>query len=62
VPDLHLDATAVGCLAAQTRVSRVLLTHLQMHRDREATLAAVRAEYEGPVALVLDGDQVAITG
>jgi ribonuclease BN (tRNA processing enzyme) len=60
VPDLHLDGTVVGRLAAETGVSRVLLTHLQMRRDPVAALAAVRAEYSGPVSLVGDGDRVAI--
>jgi ribonuclease BN (tRNA processing enzyme) len=62
VPDLHLDGAAVGRLAAATRVSRVLLTHLQMNRDPAATLAAARAEYDGPVMLVGDGDRIPITG
>ena len=62
VPDLHLDGTAVGRLAAETGASRLLLTHLQMHRDPMATLAAARAEYGGPVALVQDGDRITIIG
>jgi ribonuclease BN (tRNA processing enzyme) len=62
VPDLHLDGSAVGRLATETRVSRVLLTHLQMRRDPVATLAAVRAEYGGPVSLVGDGERVTIEG
>ena len=62
VPDLHLDGAAVGRLAAETRVSQVLLTHLQMNRDPAATLAAVRAEYGGQVSLVSDGDRVGIAG
>ena len=62
VPDLHLDGAAVGRLAAETRVSRLLLTHLQMNRDPAATLAAARAEYGGQVSLVSDGDRIAITG
>jgi ribonuclease BN (tRNA processing enzyme) len=62
VPDLHLDGAAVGRLAAETRASQVLLTHLQMNRDPAATLAAVRAEYGGPVSLVSDGDRVGIAG
>jgi hypothetical protein len=33
-----------------------------MKRDPAATLAAVRAEYDGPVALAGDGDRVTITG
>ena len=62
VPDLHLDGAAVGRLAAESRASGVLLTHLQMNRDPAATLAAARAEYDGLVSLVSDGDRVAITG
>ncbi|MDR3633652.1 MAG: MBL fold metallo-hydrolase [Isosphaeraceae bacterium] len=62
VPDLHLDGAAVGHLAAKSRVSQVLLTHLQMKRHPGATLAAVRGEYQGQVALVGDGDRVTITG
>ncbi len=62
VPDLHLDGASVGHLAAETRASQLLLTHLQMHRDPATTLAAVRAEYGGPVSLVSDGDRVTIGG
>ena len=62
VPDLHLDGTAVGRLAAETGVSRMLLTHLQMRRDPTATLAAVRADYGGPLSLVGDGDHLTIGG
>jgi ribonuclease BN (tRNA processing enzyme) len=56
VGDLHLDGPAVGALAAATRPGRVLLTHLQVGRDPEATIAAVRAAYDGPVDLVADGE------
>jgi ribonuclease BN (tRNA processing enzyme) len=56
VGDLHLDGPAVGALAAATRPGRVLLTHLQMRRDPAATLAAVRAAFDGPVTLAADGD------
>ncbi len=56
IGDLHLDGPAVGALAAASRPGRVLLTHLQMRRDPAATVAAVRAVYDGPVALVADGD------
>src|SRR5664280_2483250 len=62
VPDLHLDGAAVGRLAAESGASQVLLTHLQLNRDPAATLAAVRAEYAGPVSLVSDGERVAIPG
>jgi hypothetical protein len=40
----------------------VLLTHLQLNRDPAATLAAVRAEYDGPVALITDGERLQVTG
>ena len=56
VGDLHLDGPAVGALAAATRPARVLLTHLQMRRDPAATVSAVRSAYDGPVALVNDGE------
>jgi ribonuclease BN (tRNA processing enzyme) len=62
VPDLHLDGAAVGHLAAVTDPSRVLLTHLQLNRDPAATRSSVRAEYSGAVALVSDGDRIAIPG
>jgi ribonuclease BN (tRNA processing enzyme) len=45
----------VGALAARTGVGRVLLTHLQMGFDRDATLASVRAVFAGPVELVDPG-------
>ena len=52
----HLDGPAVGVLAAQTGVGRVLLTHLQMGHDAEATIASVRARFDGPVTMVQPGD------
>jgi ribonuclease BN (tRNA processing enzyme) len=51
----HLDGPSVGALASRTGVGRVLLTHLQMGFDREATLASVRAVFAGPVELVDPG-------
>ncbi len=60
VGDLHLDGPAVGALAAATRPARVLLTHLQMGHDPAATLDAVRAAFDGAVALVADGEAWAV--
>jgi ribonuclease BN (tRNA processing enzyme) len=54
----HLDGPAVGRLAARTGVARVLLTHLQMGYDVDATIASVRRAYDGPVQLVVPGDVV----
>jgi len=51
----HLDGPAVGRLAAMTRPSRVLLTHLLPDQDPAATIVAVRATFDGPVELVAPG-------
>jgi ribonuclease BN (tRNA processing enzyme) len=57
---IHLDGPAVGRLAASTGVARVLLTHLQMGFDPDATVAACRREYDGPVELVWPGTTTGI--
>jgi len=55
---LHLDAAAVGGLAGETGVSRILLTHLLSGFDRGATAAAVELASGGlPVELVDPGDR-----
>jgi ribonuclease BN (tRNA processing enzyme) len=52
----HLDGPAVAALARRTGAGRVLLTHLQMGFDREATVASVFAGFGGgPVTLVDPG-------
>ncbi len=51
----HLDGPSVGWLADRTRVSRVLLTHLQMGFDRDETVDSVRSAFDGPVELVDPG-------
>lgn len=56
----HLDGPAVGELAATSGAGRVLLTHLQMGFDPDATLASVRARYDGPVELVHPGSRFTI--
>lgn len=58
----HLDGPAVGALAARTAAGRVLLTHLQMGFDEVATIAAVRARYDGPVELVHPGQAYPLGG
>ena len=57
---LHLDGPAVGRLATVARAGRVLLTHLLMGHDEGATLASVRAAYDGPVAFVWPGTSIDI--
>lgn len=56
----HLDGPAVGGLAARTGVGRVLLTHLQMGYDEAATVASVRAAFDGPIDMVAPGDAFTI--
>jgi ribonuclease BN (tRNA processing enzyme) len=58
----HLDGPAVGALAARTAVGAVLLTHLQMGFDRDATIDSVRARFDGPVELVDPGFATTIAG
>jgi ribonuclease BN (tRNA processing enzyme) len=55
---LHLDGPAVGRLAAATSAGHVLLTHLQMGFDPDATLASVRAHFDGPVEFVWPGTRI----
>jgi ribonuclease BN (tRNA processing enzyme) len=52
---LHLDGPSVGRLAARSGVGRLLLTHIQMGFDPEATKAAVAAHYGGPIEVVEPG-------
>ena len=51
----HLDGPAVGRLAGSSGVGRVLLTHLLMGRDPDATIASVGATFDGPIDLVAPG-------
>ncbi len=53
---LHLDGPAVGELAAATRPGRVLLTHILSGHDLDATIASIRARWDGPVRFVWPGD------
>lgn len=56
----HLDGAGVGDLAAGTRVGRLLLTHIQMGYDREATLAAVGSRFAGDARFVEPGDRLTV--
>ncbi len=55
---LHLDGLAVGELAAATRPSRVLLTHLLAGRGVEATISSIRARWDGPLEFVWPGTEL----
>lgn len=56
----HLNADAVGDLAATTSAGRVLLTHLGMNSDETATIEAVKVHYDGPVELMEPGSRLTI--
>jgi ribonuclease BN (tRNA processing enzyme) len=56
----HLDGPAVGDLAAESGVGRVLLTHLLMGRDPAATIRSVGQRFGGPVDLVEPGFETEI--
>ncbi len=55
---LHLDGPAVGDLAALATPGRVLLTHVLAGRDLDATLASIRARWDGPVDFVWPGAEL----
>jgi ribonuclease BN (tRNA processing enzyme) len=57
---IHLDGPAVGQLAASTGAARVLLTHLQMGHDPDATVASCRTAFAGPVEMVWPGSQLTV--
>jgi ribonuclease BN (tRNA processing enzyme) len=57
---IHLDGPEVGRIARRAGASSVLLTHLQMGMDPDATIAAVRAQFDGPVTMVWPGTRATI--
>ena len=56
----HLAGPEVGRLATRTGARAILLTHLLMSQDRDATIASVRAGFDGPVRFVDPGDRLSI--
>lgn len=55
---MHLDAPAVAALALASAPGRLLLTHLQMGHDPDATLAAISGAWSGPAEFVWPGSIV----
>ena len=51
----HLNGPTVGDLATRAGAGRVLLTHLQMGFDRDATVASTAERFAGPIDLVDPG-------
>jgi ribonuclease BN (tRNA processing enzyme) len=56
----HLNAADVGRIAAASGAGRVLLTHVLMGHDREATVAAARELAGVDVSMVDPGDRFSI--
>jgi ribonuclease BN (tRNA processing enzyme) len=56
----HLNGPLVGDLATRTAAGRILLTHLQMGFDRDATVASAAARFNGPIDLVDPGYETLI--
>jgi ribonuclease BN (tRNA processing enzyme) len=54
----HLNGREAGRAAAAAGAGRLLLTHCFPEHDRDATLAAARAEFDGPVAWARQGEPV----
>jgi ribonuclease BN (tRNA processing enzyme) len=51
----HLDGPTVGALAADAGPGHVVVTHVRLGCDLDATLASVRARYSGAVSLAVPG-------
>lgn len=56
----HLDGPMVGALATRGRAGGVVVTHIRMGCDLDATVAAVRAAFAGPVVLARPGLRVPV--
>ena len=51
----HLNPTQAGRIAAQSGVSRLVLTHISDLLDLDASQAAAAAEFSGPVEVAAEG-------
>ncbi len=56
----HLDGPMVGALGSRGGAARVVVTHVRMGCDLDATIAAVQARFEGPVDLARPGLRVVV--
>lgn len=57
---LHLDGPMVGDLAARSQAGSVVVTHVRMGCDLDATVAAVRLRYPGTVVPARPGLRLSI--
>jgi ribonuclease BN (tRNA processing enzyme) len=56
----HLTAADAARAASAGSAARLLLTHIQMRRDRADALAAAQAIFAGPTQLVTEGDRFTV--
>ncbi|QNP92675.1 MBL fold metallo-hydrolase [Corynebacterium zhongnanshanii] len=57
---MHLSGQEAGRAARLAGVEKLILTHIPPWGDAEATLAAARSEFDGPIALAEAGMRVTI--
>jgi len=55
---VHMTGRDAGRVAAAARVGRLLLTHCYPEHDRDATIAAARDAFDGPVEWARQGVSV----
>lgn len=60
-PGVHLSGTEAGRTARLAGVGELLLTHIPPWTSREEVLAEARAEFDGPVRAVVQGESVEIS-
>jgi len=56
----HLDGPMVGALATHGRAGQLVITHVRMGCDLDATVAAARTAYGGPIAMARPGSRFAV--
>jgi ribonuclease BN (tRNA processing enzyme) len=56
----HLDGPMVGALAARTGAGGVVVTHIRMGCDLQATIDSVRARFPGAVVLARPGIRLTV--
>lgn len=57
-PDMHLSGTEAGRAARLAGVKKLVIVHIPPWGDPEATLAAARAEFDGPVEVGQQGQVI----
>lgn len=60
-PGVHLSGTEAGRTARLAGVGELLLTHIPPWTSRDEVVAEAKAEFDGPVRAVVQGESVEIT-